>query len=226
MEIKAVLFDLDGTLVLSNDAHARAWTKAFNDFGVRVTFEQMRPFIGMGGQKIIERVAPTLSLAKRDALKSVRKHTFLDKYFAGVRPAPGASDLLRFLRERELRLALATSAEQDELEALLRAGDLEGRFDAIASGSDAPDGKPDPDIVQAALQRVNAGPGEALMVGDAPYDVEAARRANIRCVALRCGGWPDKALGGAIAIYDDPADMLRRYDQSPLGTELRAAQRR
>ncbi len=215
MQLSAILFDLDGTLVSSNAAQARAWARAFGDSGIRVPFEQIRSLIGMSADKIIARLAPGLSSAKGDAVKRARKDALLSKYLADVRPTPGAKELITLTRARGLKLALASSAEHDEVEALFRAGGLEGCFDATATGSDSANGTSYPDIVQAALDRLGVQHGEAVMVGDTPYDIEAALRARVPCIALRCGGWPDSALRGASAIFDDPSDLSRRYP--PLG---------
>ena len=101
------------------------------------------------------------------------------------------------------------------MDALLKQAGIQDLIEEKTSSSDADASKPDPDIVQAALESADARPDEAIMLGDTPYDVEASGRAGVRCVALRCGGWGDEALGDAVAVYDDPADLLARYDESP-----------
>jgi phosphoglycolate phosphatase-like HAD superfamily hydrolase len=110
----------------------------------------------------------------------------------------------------------ATSAEEDELAAILAQGELGDLIDVRATSSDADRSKPDPDIIAAALRRARLTPDDATLVGDTPWDVEAARRASVPVVALRCGGWNDAALANAVAIYDDPADLVAHFSESPL----------
>ncbi|HYJ80259.1 MAG TPA: HAD family hydrolase, partial [Longimicrobiaceae bacterium] len=129
-----------------------------------------------------------------------------------------ARELLERMRADGLTLVVATSASKDDLGALLKAAGVEDLIDASSTSSDAEESKPDPDIVQAALDAAGCDPGEAVMLGDTPYDIEAASRAGVGCVALRCGGWwSDEDLAGATAVYDDPADLLARYEDSPFG---------
>lgn len=213
----AVLLDVDGTLLLSNDAHARAWCNAFEEFGYTVRLEQVRRLIGMGGEKLLAAVAPDLT-EDRDpgrAIAERRKDLFLHRYLPGVQAAPGARELVERFREDGLARTVATSAGADELNALLRAAHIEDLIENTATSDDAAHSKPDPDIVQAALRRSGVGAAEAVMLGDTPYDIEAAARAGVAMVAVRCGGWTDTDLGGALAIYDDPADLLRNYRTSP-----------
>jgi phosphoglycolate phosphatase-like HAD superfamily hydrolase len=120
------------------------------------------------------------------------------------------------MRDDGLRLAVASSAKEDELDPLLRIAGAEWLIAKATSSDDAERSKPDPDIVHAALVKTGCDPGEALMLGDTPYDLEAARKLGIRTIALRCGGWHDGDLRGAVAIYDDPVDLLAHYEQSPL----------
>jgi phosphoglycolate phosphatase-like HAD superfamily hydrolase len=120
------------------------------------------------------------------------------------------------MRGEGLALAVASSAQEDELRPLLRIADAEDLMEAAASGSDAERSKPDPDIVAAALRRAGCAAAEAVMVGDTPYDVEAAARAGLAAIGFRSGGWGDEALAGALAVYDGPADLLARFDGSPL----------
>jgi phosphoglycolate phosphatase-like HAD superfamily hydrolase len=122
------------------------------------------------------------------------------------------------MRDDGIQLVIATSAGEDELNALLEQVGLSELIHRRTTSDDAQDSKPDPDIVRAALHRGKLDPGTTVMLGDTPYDIEAAERASVRTIAVRCGGWwADDALGGAIAVYDDPAELVRDYDRSPLG---------
>jgi HAD superfamily hydrolase (TIGR01509 family) len=221
--VRAVIFDVDGTLVDSNDQHARAWVDAFAEYGYAVTFEQVRPLIGMGG----DRVLPILTGRSADEPKSKkiaerRDAIFGERYLPHVRPLPGARDLLLRLKADGLRLAVASSSEKELLRRLLNIVGAPDVFEKRASGDDADDSKPDPDIVHAALEGLKAPPDTVAMIGDTPYDVEAARRAKVKPVAFRSGGWNDEDLKGAAEIYDGPLDLLEHLEESEIG---RAASR-
>jgi HAD superfamily hydrolase (TIGR01509 family) len=215
--VRAVLFDVDGTLVDSNDAHARAWVDAFAEAGVQVSYDDVRRAIGMGGDKLMPAVAGVSEDSPEGARISKRRPViFKERYLPRIRPLPGASDLARTLKARGDTLVAASSAKQEELTALLRIAGVERLLDAATSGDDAEESKPDPDIVHAALERAGARPDEAVMIGDTPYDVKAARTAGVRVIALRSGGWTDEDLHGAEAVYDHPADLLAHLTDSPL----------
>ncbi len=111
---------------------------------------------------------------------------------------------------------VATSAKEDELKGLLKVCGAEGLIHATTSSEEADRSKPDPDIVQAALKKSGLPADEVVLLGDTPYDVEAANRAGVAAIAVRCGGWGDADLQGALAVYDDPEDLLAHYDTSPL----------
>jgi HAD superfamily hydrolase (TIGR01509 family) len=215
--LHVVLLDIDGTLIHSNDAHARAWVAAFAKHGYVVLFEQVRPLIGKGGDKLIPELTgldPHSPEAER--ISEARAEAFR-RELPSLRPTPGARALLVRMLDEGLALVVATSAAADAVTALLRQAGVADLIQAASSADDAESSKPDPDIVQAALRKAGRHPSEAVMLGDTPYDVEAATRARVPAIALRTGGWSDAALGGAIAIYDDPADLLKRYEESPLG---------
>jgi phosphoglycolate phosphatase-like HAD superfamily hydrolase len=215
--LHTVLLDIDGTLLDSNDAHARAWVAAFAAHGYVVPFEAVRPLIGMGGDKLIPELTglhPESPEAKR--LGETRSEIFRDRELPGIRATPGARELLEHMRARGLELVVATSAKADEVQALLRQAGVADLIAAASSADDAERSKPDPDIVRAALSAVRRPASHSLMLGDTPYDVEAATRARVPIIALRCGGWDDAALEGATEIYDDPADLLAHYEESAL----------
>ena len=215
--LPAVILDMDGTLVDSNDAHAHAWVEALGEAGHHVPFERIRPLIGMGGDKLLPEVIGLSEEEPRgERISERRGEIFREKYLPHVDAIEGAADLVAHLKAEGHRLAVASSAKGDELEHLLRIAGIEKLVEHRTSSSDADNSKPEPDIIHAALDRLSCPPGEAVMIGDTPYDVEAARRAGMETVAFRCGGWDDEGLGGALAIYDGPADLLRRYASSPL----------
>jgi HAD superfamily hydrolase (TIGR01509 family) len=213
---RAVIFDVDGTLVDSNDAHAQAWVDALADRGRRVEFARVRPLIGMGGDKLLAEAAGIdVESPEGKDIDARRRDIFTRRFLPHLAPTRGARELLEWLRDQRMRLVVATSAQQAELGNLLRVAGATKFFDATTSSDDAERSKPDPDIVQAAIARTGCADAEVIMIGDTPYDIEAAHRAHIDVIALRSGGWPDRDLARAAAIYDDPADLLEHYDLSP-----------
>ena len=213
---RAVVFDVDGTLVDSNDAHAQAWVQAIAESGRQVDFARVRPLIGMGSDKLLPELTG-LSADSDDgrAIAERRRTIFQREFIPTLQPTRGAHELLEWLRDERMKLVVATSAESAELHDLLQIANATKQFDATTTSDDADRSKPDPDVVRAAINLTECPIGEVMMIGDTPYDVQAAHRAGIGIIALRCGGWPDEALKGALAIYDDPGDLLERYDLSP-----------
>ena len=217
--LRTVLLDVDGTLIDSNDGHARAWIGALRAHGYIVPFEQVRPLIGMGGDKLTPRLTgldPESGEAER--ISETRSELFLEQELPTLQATRGARPLLEHMLGLGLELVVATSAKQDEVRALLEQSGVSDLIQLASSADDAERSKPDPDIVQAALRLSRSQVAHSVMIGDTPYDVEAAARARVPAVALRCGGWwDDEALARATAIYDDPADLLAHFDDSPLG---------
>jgi HAD superfamily hydrolase (TIGR01509 family) len=215
--IRGVLLDIDGTLVDSNEAHARAWVAAMSERGVHRRHDEVRRLIGMGGDKLVPSLTDLApGSPELEALGARRSELFRAHYLPSVRAFPGARPLLERMKRDGLRLVAASSAKRDELDALLAIAGATGLLDDATSADDVARSKPDPDIVQAAVARAGLAPWQVVMVGDTPYDVEASLRAGVRIIALRCGGWEDRALRGAAEIYDGPADLLTRYDTSLL----------
>jgi HAD superfamily hydrolase (TIGR01509 family) len=220
----AVILDVDGTLIDSNDAHARAWADAFREFGIAASYDHIRRSIGMGGDKLMPLVAgieEDSELGGRIAER--RSEVFRSNYLPGLRPLPGTRALIeRFLADG-LDLAVASSAQREELVHLLERAGVDDLIQTRTSSDDAENSKPDPDIVAAALKSAGVPAAEALMLGDTPYDVVAAKRAGIEIVGVESGGWSREALAGALAVYRDPADILAHYEASPFATGRPAA---
>ncbi len=216
-KIRGILLDVDGTLVDSNDAHARAWVKALAEHGIEVSFQEVRRLIGMGGDKLLPKVAGIREdTPEGKAIGKRRGEIFQREYLPSLRPFPDAKELLRHIHAEGLRLGVASSAKEDELKGLLKVCGADAFIEAYTSSDDAEQSKPEPDIVHAALDEIGLPAEQVILLGDTPYDVEAGARAGVGVVALRCGGWGDERLAGALATYDDPKDLLARYDTSPL----------
>jgi HAD superfamily hydrolase (TIGR01509 family) len=217
-ELQGILLDIDGTLLLSNDAHARAWVDAYAAFGYRIELKRVQPLIGMGGDKVMARLTPGLNKEEGvgKQIDERRKEIFLQRYAPSLQPSPGARDLVLRMKDEGLQITIATSASNEELKALLEAAQVDDLIEVTTTSSDAEQSKPDPDIVSAALEKSGQGPDEVMMLGDTPYDVESAGKCGVGVIAVRCGGHSDQELKGALAIYDDPADLLAHYGESPL----------
>jgi phosphoglycolate phosphatase-like HAD superfamily hydrolase len=215
--LKAILFDVDGTLVDSNDAHAAAWVKAFTEHGVKVDRAHVRRCIGMGGDKLMPQVSGIdEDSTKGTAIAKRRGEIFMNELLPTLMPFKDADDLVAAVKELGLTAVAASSAQKDELKALLELSDTTSLMDDQTSSDDADESKPAPDIIEAALKRAKASAGEAIMIGDTPYDIEAARRAGVRTIAFRSGGWTDADLKDAIAIYDGAWDLFARLGDSPI----------
>lgn len=218
MNQKTAILDIDGTLIDSNDAHARAWVDATQEFGYEVAFEQVRPLIGMGGGKLLQAVTGLRdSEPEGGKLKKRAGEIFRERYLPGIEPTPGARALLQRLEADGIRRIVATSASPDDVAALLKQAGVLDLVEKATSSGDVDQSKPAPDIVEAALEQAGCQPRQALMLGDTPYDIDAASKAGVAIIVVRCGGWwTDEDLRGADAILDDPADVLENYRELPL----------
>ncbi len=217
MKIKGVILDVDGTLVDSNDAHVRSWLEALGRYGYHCTYEEIRRLIGMGSDKLL----PTAIGVEKDTpegkqISDAWSEIFERDYLPNIKAFPRTRDLLLALAERGLKLVVASSAQEDMLDRLLEIAGANDLVQESTSADDAENSKPAPDIVEASLRKIGLRPDEVLMLGDTPYDIQAARKLGIGTITVRCGGWDDEGLKGAVAVYDDPADLLAHLDDSPL----------
>jgi HAD superfamily hydrolase (TIGR01549 family) len=210
---KVVLLDIDGTLLLSNDAHAHAFVDAGKSLGLTADFTSIRRLIGKGGDKLIPEafgVDAESELGKK--LDEVKGEIFRS-YVSSLQPTPGARELLTKLRKDGIQLVVATSAGKEDVALLLKQARVLDLIEETTSSDDAESSKPDPDIIQAALRKAGENSRVALMIGDTPYDVEAALRAGVPIITVRCGGfWKDADLRGSLSIFDDPADILAHFE--------------
>jgi phosphoglycolate phosphatase-like HAD superfamily hydrolase len=185
--------------------------------GYEVPFDVIWPMVGMGGDKLLPSATGIESdspLGKR--LSKRRWDLFRKSYLPGLQPTPGARALVTRMKSDGLELLVASSAKGDELQLLLEAATVADLIRLRTSASDAKESKPDPDIVEAAVRNSGFEADELMMLGDTPYDVQAAIGAHVQLIGLLSGGWTMAELSGAIAIYDDPADLLSWYDDSPM----------
>jgi len=208
MGIAGVIFDVDGTLVDSNDAHAHAFVEAFRQCGFDVAFHKARRLIGKGADKLI----PALIGHYDEAIAERKKTIFRERFLPELRAFPAVEALLQNLKSRGLKLAVASSAAKDELEALLEIAHAKRYFEEKIHADDAEHSKPDPDVLKAALGKLGSPPSRCVMIGDTPYDAQAARAARVSFLGVRCGGWSDSDLQPAAGVYEDPADLLAHSD--------------
>ncbi len=214
---KGILLDIDGTLIDSNDANARAWMEALLAHGLEINYINLRESIGMGGDNLLPKLAHLDADSEQGkAISESRSQILKSQYLPNLKAFPQVKALLTRLHADGLKLVVATSAKSDEAEALLALTGARELISEIATTEDAKNSKPDPDILHAALQKSGLTPDTVLMLGDTPYDVEAAQKAGIPSIGVRCGGWSAPDLKGALVVYNDPADLLAHYDKSPL----------
>ena len=216
MILRGVLLDIDGTFLDSNDAHATAWVDALRDHGIVADLAYVRRLIGMGADNLLPHFEIAKDSARGRSLSERHGALFKKEWLPKLRPFPGARALVRRMKDEGLARVVATSADGDELKGLLRAAEIDDLIEEATTASDAPASKPAPDIVEAAVARSGLDPRELVMIGDTPYDVTAARDAGVRIIAMRCGGWNDAELAGAIRVYQSPSDLLARWEGSPL----------
>jgi membrane protein len=218
MSKQAILFDIDGTLVDSNEAHVDAWCEAFAGGGFKFERGEIHDQIGKGADNFIPSLVPDAPDEVKKRLEEAHSRIFKDRYLNKVRPFRGARDLLVRTRNAGKKVFLATSASGPELDHYIRLLDIAGIIDGATSKDDVEHSKPCPDIFEAAVTKAQVEPDAALVVGDTPYDIIAARRSGIESVALRSGRFPEEELQREhpLAIYDDVEALLNDFDRSPI----------
>ncbi|MEN4397530.1 HAD family hydrolase [Mycolicibacterium senegalense] len=218
----AVLFDVDGTIVDTNYLHVHAWARAFREESIDVESWRIHRSIGMDGSTLVATLSGDASDAVQHRLKDRHSSLYKDSSELIVR-LPGARELLRHLAENEVQVVLASSAPEDELAITRKVLDSDDAIAAATSSKDVDTAKPDPSIVQIALERAGVSAEQAVFVGDAVWDGEAATRLGVPFIGLRCGGVADSELekAGAQAVFDDPLDLLRHLETTVIGARLR-----
>lgn len=218
--MRAVIFDIDGTLLDSVDLHAKAWVEAFRHFGVETKEGEVRRQIGKGGDQLMPVFLSGEQVKQEgEKISSYRSDLFKRAYLDKVRPFPGVRPLFERIRRAGLTIALASSGKKDEVEHYRKLLGINDLVDVATSSDDADRSKPHPDIFEAAIAKLDGiAPSDMIVVGDTPYDAEAARKAGLATIGVLCGGFPeaDLSAAGCIAIYDGPQDLLDGFDHSPL----------
>lgn len=221
---QGIIFDIDGTLIDSVDAHATAWQQAFAHFGHHLGFLEIRRQIGKGADQLMPVFLPPALLDEQgEAIDQMQGDIFRRDFLPRLRAFPGTRPLFLHLAARDQRIALASSAKGEELAIYQRLADIADLVDVATSADDAERSKPYPDIFAAALQRLGLAAVDVVVIGDSPYDAQAAAQLGITTIGLLCGGFAEAALrqAGCAALYANPLDLLRRYDGSLLDDQER-----
>jgi HAD superfamily hydrolase (TIGR01509 family) len=215
--IKAVLSDIDGTLVQSNWLHAAAWRDAFSVVGIELEIEEVRRQIGKGGDELIPVFVPWWKrTAIEEPLKKYRQFVFRTDYLHQVEPFPKVRELFLRMKESGIKISLASSADEEELKAYKKIANIDDLVEKSGSADDAKRSKPHPDIFEATLKKLGLSHQQVLALGDTPYDAEAAGKAGIWTVGVTTGGWNKDELlaAGCIEVYTDVADLLEHFEGS------------
>ncbi len=215
--IKAIIFDLDGTLVDSVNYHAEAWVKAFQKYGYDFSFDRLREQIGKGSEFIISELLPKDEAEKLESdIAEYRKQYFQSNLLEKVKPFPKVRELFTAIKADNIKIVLASSARKETIEHYKKLLNIEDLIDGATSTDDVEQSKPEPDIFAAALKKLEGiDSEEVIVVGDSPYDAIAANKIGLRTIGVLCGGFERETLGkaGCVAIYQDPADLLTDYPQ-------------
>ena len=215
--IKAVIFDIDGTLIDSNRRHAESFVEAFAKFNKTVRFEDLICLIGMGADLILEKFLSESEIAEfGDDLTEYRKKIFLEKYLPQIKIFPRLRPLFEKLRADDKQTALASSASEKELKQYKKLMKISDLLKAETDSDDAEEAKPAPDIFEAAFDKLkDVEKSETLIIGDTPFDAEAANKAKIEIIGVESGGWSREKLlaAGCVNVYRDIAEIFDNYDE-------------
>jgi HAD superfamily hydrolase (TIGR01509 family) len=214
-----VLFDVDGTLVDSVYFHTVAWWQAFRQAGYDVPMASIHRSVGMGGDRILDRLLPADRDTGGDSTIMTSHAAVFSTFWPSLRPLDGARELLARCHDGGLAVALASSARERDLEVLRAAIGADAFIDAATSSADAKESKPEPDILVAALDAVGVQAADAVYVGDAVWDIYAAGKLDIPAIGLTCGGTSEAELrdAGAVDIYESPRALLANLPDSAIG---------
>ena len=215
---EAALLDVDGTLIDANYQHALAWYRAFREHGIVLPVWRIHRAVGMGGDQLVPALGgKDVDAEKGDAIRETRDRIYKGEFIEEVAPLDGARELIVALKERRVLVVLASSSPQDEIDRYLDLLEARDVVDAWTTKDDVEATKPAPDLVLAALDK--AGTRDAVMVGDTPWDIEAARKAGVPTICVITGGWSEQELrdAGAVAVFESAEELRERLDETPLG---------
>jgi len=217
LSVLAFIFDIDGTLVDSNELHVDSWDRAFRRFGKQFSRGQLRAQIGKGSDQYLpEFLTPEEIKRFGKELDEYRSELFRKECLPKVKPFLKVRELFQRIHEDNKRIMLASSGKKRDTKYYIDLLNIGGLIEGYVSGDDAEQSKPAPDIFAASLEKLgNISPGDAVTVGDTRFDVEAAKRAGLKTIAFLCGGTAESVLrrAGAIAIHRDPDDFLAHYEK-------------
>lgn len=218
--VKAVIFDIDGTLIDSNEAHAESFVKAFKKYGKTVPFEELKCLIGMGAGDILEKYLSEEEIEDfGEELKEYRKKIYLEELFPNLKTFPKMRGLFEKIKADGKKIALASSASSEELEKYREKLNLDGLYEEETNADDTDEAKPEPDIFQAALKKLkNVSENEAIVVGDTPYDAIAAKKAGLKIIGVKSGGWSREKLlnEGCSEVYEDIGEIFKIYEKTAI----------
>jgi len=215
---RTAILDIDGTLVDTNYQHAVAWYRAFRQNEIVLPVWRIHRHIGMGGDQLISALTDDETEdEKGDEIRAAEKALYM-AMIEEVEPMDGARDLIARLKDAGWSVVLASSAKEDEVEHYLDLLDARELADDWTTSADVEATKPAPDLVQAAIDKAGAGPDDAVMLGDTPWDCEAAGRAGVETVTLMTGGFSEQELreAGAVAVFESIPDLLDGIADTPL----------
>lgn len=215
----AALFDVDGTLVDSNYLHVYAWQRAFADEDLPVEAWRIHRGIGMDGSTLVRELSGNAPHDVQQRLKELHSKHYRD-VAPLAKPLPGARSLLHRVADLGLQVVLATSAPEDELALLRDVLDCDDVVSAVTSSRDVDTAKPEPDIIEVALDRAGVTAERAVFVGDAVWDVEACVRAGVTCIGVLTGGVGRDELmrAGAADVFENARELLEHIGETPLTT--------
>ncbi|MDB6054944.1 MAG: family hydrolase [Verrucomicrobiales bacterium] len=217
---QGILFDIDGTLLDSNTLHAQAWSDAFREFGKKISSKEIWPQIGKGGDQLLPVFLTEVEIQQfGKQLEKRRGEIFKEHYLQQAKPFPNVRELFQLLLKEKKEIGLATSSKDEEVEQFKKILHIEDLIQSQTTKDDAPHSKPEPDIFQAALNKLNGiSRHEAVVVGDTPYDVQAAKKIGLKVIGILCGGFEEELLRqeGADQVYRDPTDLMNHYEESIL----------
>jgi HAD superfamily hydrolase (TIGR01509 family) len=219
--VRATIFDIDGTLIDSVDLHALAWYEAFAHFGHDVPIKQVRSQIGKGGDNLLPAYLSAAQIQDHGKeLEAWRSEHFKKNYLSLIQPFSAVPELLLKLRDSNVQIAVGSSAKADELSTYLDIAGITDLVDVIVSSEDVNQSKPAPDVFEVALKKLGADPASVMVIGDSPYDAQAANKIGLRTIGVLTGSFPEKSLldAGCIAVYPGPAALYASFAKSPLAS--------